>query len=141
MNQMIQTSAEDTSCEEILDLLPDYLNHRLSAAEVVRVSRHLAQCEDCCAELAMLVKLRSTVRLEGNENEKRCRCASFAFDLVREAEKQQKKKKSYALPITQTVKKLRSAAESTKSALSCTADIVEKSVAIPVQYVALVAQI
>ncbi len=138
MNQMKQTS-----CEEILDLLPDYLNHRLSAAEVVRVSRHLAQCRDCCAELAMLVKLRSTVRLleEGNGQEKRCRCASFAFDLVREAEKEQKKKKSFALPISHTVQKLRSAAESTKSALSCTADIVEKSVAIPMRYAALVTQI
>lgn len=46
-------------CEEIRELLVPYLNRRLLHDENVRVVSHLAQCEACRHETALLAKLRS----------------------------------------------------------------------------------
>ena len=47
---------------ELRDLLPDLLHDRLNAAERRRVEAHVAECEDCRAELALLRDLRGTLR-------------------------------------------------------------------------------
>ncbi len=43
-----------TECEIVRDLLPDYARDDLSAGEANRVKAHLAQCEECAAELAVV---------------------------------------------------------------------------------------
>lgn len=47
---------------DVRDLLPAFLNDRLAAADHAEVERHLAGCEDCRAELALLRDLRTTMR-------------------------------------------------------------------------------
>jgi anti-sigma factor RsiW len=47
---------------EIRDLLPDLLHGRLGAEDRARVEQHVATCEACTAELALLRDLRSTMR-------------------------------------------------------------------------------
>lgn len=47
---------------EIRDLLPAYLNDRLSAASRGEVEAHLAGCDECRAELALLRDLRTTMQ-------------------------------------------------------------------------------
>jgi hypothetical protein len=47
---------------ELRDLLPDLLHDRLSAAERRRLEAHVAECEDCRAELALLHDLRGSLR-------------------------------------------------------------------------------
>jgi anti-sigma factor RsiW len=46
---------------DIRDLLPDLLHGRLNAGERARVERHVASCEACTTELALLGSLRSTM--------------------------------------------------------------------------------
>ena len=48
-----------TVCRE---LLPDYLHQRLTVAERTRVDAHLAECEECRLELAMLTTFRDARR-------------------------------------------------------------------------------
>jgi anti-sigma factor RsiW len=47
---------------DIRDLLPDYLHGRLGAAERARVEAHVATCEPCQDELALLRDLRATMQ-------------------------------------------------------------------------------
>jgi len=47
---------------EIRDMLPDLLHDRLDATTRASVEQHLASCDDCRAELALLRDLRSTIR-------------------------------------------------------------------------------
>jgi anti-sigma factor RsiW len=47
---------------DIRDLLPDLLHGRLDADDRARVERHVATCEACTEELALLGDLRSTIR-------------------------------------------------------------------------------
>lgn len=47
---------------DIRDLLPDVLHGRLDAGERARVEAHVASCDACAAELALLRGLRSTIR-------------------------------------------------------------------------------
>jgi hypothetical protein len=47
---------------EIRDLLPDLLHGRLDGAERERVEAHVATCELCAEELALLRDLRATMR-------------------------------------------------------------------------------
>ncbi|MEO8560692.1 MAG: zf-HC2 domain-containing protein [bacterium] len=53
-----------TECSngEIRDLLPDLLHQRLDAAERARVEQHVAMCNACSEELALLRDLCSTIR-------------------------------------------------------------------------------
>jgi anti-sigma factor RsiW len=46
---------------DIRDLLPDLLHDRLSPSERARVEPHVASCEPCRAELALLRDLRATM--------------------------------------------------------------------------------
>jgi anti-sigma factor RsiW len=46
----------------IRDLLPDLLHGRLDASDRARVEQHVASCDACVAELALLRDLRSTMR-------------------------------------------------------------------------------
>jgi anti-sigma factor RsiW len=46
---------------DIRDLLPDYLHGRLDATERTRVEAHVATCEMCQDELALLRDLRATM--------------------------------------------------------------------------------
>ena len=47
---------------DVRDLLPAYLNDRLSAAQRTEVEAHLTSCDDCRAELGLLRDLRATMR-------------------------------------------------------------------------------
>jgi anti-sigma factor RsiW len=47
---------------EIRDLLPDLLHGRLGADDRARVEQHVATCETCSEELALLRDLRATIR-------------------------------------------------------------------------------
>jgi anti-sigma factor RsiW len=48
----------ECSTELVRDRLPDLLHGRLSASERLVVEGHLAACEECAAELALLAELR-----------------------------------------------------------------------------------
>lgn len=50
-------------CEnaEMRDLLPELLHARLGGAERAAVERHVAACEDCAAELALLRRVQSSL--------------------------------------------------------------------------------
>lgn len=52
----------DCPSGDIRDLLPDLLHGRLDAAERERVEAHVAGCEPCRDELALLRDLRTTMR-------------------------------------------------------------------------------
>jgi anti-sigma factor RsiW len=47
---------------DVRDLLPEYLNDRLAPARRAEVESHLAGCESCREELALLGDLRATMR-------------------------------------------------------------------------------
>ena len=47
---------------DVRDLLPEYLNDRLAPARRAEVESHLAGCEACREELALLGDLRATIR-------------------------------------------------------------------------------
>jgi anti-sigma factor RsiW len=47
---------------DVRDLLPEYLNDRLAPARRAEVESHLAGCEACREELALLGDLRATMR-------------------------------------------------------------------------------
>ena len=44
------------------DLLPEYLHSRLGVEERAQVAAHLAECEECPLELAMLTSVREAMR-------------------------------------------------------------------------------
>lgn len=48
-------------CDIVRDLLPDYARARLDPVRSSRVDAHVAQCEDCAAELAILNRLAEDV--------------------------------------------------------------------------------
>ncbi|MEP7345876.1 MAG: zf-HC2 domain-containing protein [Gemmatimonadaceae bacterium] len=47
---------------EIRDLLPGYLHQRVTAPERATIDSHLADCEECRLELAMLTSVREAMR-------------------------------------------------------------------------------
>jgi anti-sigma factor RsiW len=57
---MIDTEA--LSCQELVELVTDYLEGALSPAELQRFERHTAGCVDCTRYLE---QLRVTIRLTG----------------------------------------------------------------------------
>ena len=52
--------AEHLSCQELVELVTDYLEHSLPAPERARFDAHLAECEGC---LRYVEQMRATVRL------------------------------------------------------------------------------
>jgi anti-sigma factor RsiW len=57
---MIDTEA--LSCQELVELVTDYLEGALSPADLQRFERHTAGCADCTRYLE---QLRATIRLTG----------------------------------------------------------------------------
>jgi anti-sigma factor RsiW len=55
-------SAEELCCQEVVELLDDYLEDAAPPADRARIGRHLASCGDCPA---YLTQLRTTIRLAG----------------------------------------------------------------------------
>jgi anti-sigma factor RsiW len=53
---------EELSCQEVVELLGDYLEGAMAPADRARLEEHLADCEGCAAYLE---QLRATVRLSG----------------------------------------------------------------------------
>jgi anti-sigma factor RsiW len=54
------------SCQELVELVTDYLEGRLSRADRKRVDRHLSACDGCTAYLE---QARTTIRLTGRLRE------------------------------------------------------------------------
>ena len=54
------------SCQELVELVTDYLEGRLSRADRKRVERHLSGCDGCTAYLE---QARTTIRLTGRLRE------------------------------------------------------------------------
>jgi anti-sigma factor RsiW len=53
---------EELSCQEVVELLGDYLEGAMAPADRARLEEHLGDCEGCAAHLE---QLRATVRLTG----------------------------------------------------------------------------
>lgn len=46
------------NCENITDLLPEYINGSISLREIAEVMSHLSRCADCRKEMSFLLSLR-----------------------------------------------------------------------------------
>jgi anti-sigma factor RsiW len=56
------TDVEELSCQELVELVTEYLEDALSVADRQRVERHLAGCDGCTAYLE---QFRATIRVTG----------------------------------------------------------------------------
>jgi anti-sigma factor RsiW len=56
------TVAEDISCQELVELVTDYLEGALSPEDRTRFEAHVGTCDGCGAYLA---EMRETIRLVG----------------------------------------------------------------------------
>ena len=56
------STVEDLSCQELVELVTDYLDDALSSHERARFEEHLGGCEGCANYVE---QLRTTVRLVG----------------------------------------------------------------------------
>jgi anti-sigma factor RsiW len=54
--------AEQLSCQELVELVTDYLDGALPSAERARFDAHIADCDGC---RAYLEQIRVTIRLSG----------------------------------------------------------------------------
>jgi anti-sigma factor RsiW len=59
-------TARAMTCREVIDLLTDYVEDALPAAERRRVEAHLATCDGCTTYLE---QMRETIRLTGMVSE------------------------------------------------------------------------
>ena len=59
-------SGEELSCQEVVEILNDYLEGAMPAADRGRIEQHLAECEGCDNYLE---QLRTTIRLTGRLTE------------------------------------------------------------------------
>ena len=59
---MIEKDLPEMPCRELVELITDYLEDRLSAVDRVRFEAHLAECEAC---RTYLEQFRQTVRVLG----------------------------------------------------------------------------
>jgi anti-sigma factor RsiW len=59
-------TVQTISCQEVVELVTDYLEGRLTAADRRRVERHLKGCDGCTAYLE---QARTTIRLTGQLRE------------------------------------------------------------------------
>lgn len=60
------TTPDELSCREVVELVTDWLEGALPAAEHARVELHLAACEGCAAYVE---QMRATVRIAGRLDE------------------------------------------------------------------------
>jgi anti-sigma factor RsiW len=56
----------DMTCKELVELVTDYLERRLSSNDLRRFEAHLASCEGCTAYVA---QMRRTIELVGSVTE------------------------------------------------------------------------
>lgn len=49
-------------CEDVRELVPWYVEGRLSGEDMVAVAEHVASCRDCVRDVADVVRVRATVR-------------------------------------------------------------------------------
>lgn len=59
---MIEKDLPEMPCRELVDLVTDYLEDRLSAIDRARFETHLTECEAC---RTYLEQLRQTIRILG----------------------------------------------------------------------------
>ena len=59
-------AAPDLTCQELVELVTDYLEEALPASERVRFEAHIVDCPSCDAYLD---QMRRTVRLVGTQRE------------------------------------------------------------------------
>ena len=59
---MIVTDLPEMPCRELVELVTDYLEDRLSPIDRARFEAHLAECEPC---LTYLEQFRQTIRVLG----------------------------------------------------------------------------
>jgi anti-sigma factor RsiW len=55
-------SVEDVRCQEVVDILTDFLEGAMPPAERIRLEQHLAMCEGC---MNYLEQLRTSIHLLG----------------------------------------------------------------------------
>ncbi len=60
--RFLRRKPEPLSCQELVELVTDYLEGRLSAADARRFDGHIAECEHCTAYLE---QIRATVVVSG----------------------------------------------------------------------------
>ena len=60
------TPAPELTCQELVELVTDYLEAALTPAERARFEAHLTMCDGCCAYIE---QLRDTRRLVGTLTE------------------------------------------------------------------------
>jgi predicted anti-sigma-YlaC factor YlaD len=58
----MSVNVEQLSCQELVELVTDYLEEALSPEETVRFDEHLARCAGCTAYLE---QIRETIALTG----------------------------------------------------------------------------
>jgi anti-sigma factor RsiW len=59
-------AAIELTCKELVEIVTDYLEHRLPPADRRRFEEHLAACEGC---LNYLEQMRDTIRVAGRLSE------------------------------------------------------------------------
>jgi anti-sigma factor RsiW len=57
---------DSIACRDVVELLTEYLEEALGAADVARLEAHVAECGGCTAALA---QMRETIRLTGTLTE------------------------------------------------------------------------
>ena len=62
LSGLLRRRSRDLACQEVVEIVTDYLEGALSPAERRRFERHLAGCEHCTEYLA---QIRETIRLAG----------------------------------------------------------------------------
>ena len=60
---MMETQSQEMRCQELVEVVSDYLEGALSAAEVVRFEAHLHGCDGCDAYLE---QMRQTIEALGH---------------------------------------------------------------------------
>ena len=59
---MTQPKSIEMVCQELVELVTDYLNHTLEAADRARFDAHVADCPPCTSYLA---QMKATLELAG----------------------------------------------------------------------------
>ena len=63
---MSQTTLPEMPCQELVELVTDYLEDRLSPVDRIRFEAHIAECEYCATYLE---QMRQTIRTLGRLTE------------------------------------------------------------------------
>lgn len=74
---------EEMACNQLVEIVTDYLDGTLAAEELARVRDHLASCDGCKAHIE---QMRATVRVlrSGPEEEASPELANALADMFRE---------------------------------------------------------